>query len=126
MSRASSISHSEPESFDTLEYSVSHSSPASSHHDPVYSRHDIRSVLMRAGTSKGLFLHLSDLPADRAQWEDIILSCMGSPDADLKQLDGMGGGVSTQSKVAVVSPSDDPRADVDYLFIQGKLLCIWR
>ena len=95
------------------------SSPASSHVEPVISRHALRSVLMRAGTSKGLFLHLEDLPADRAQWEQIILSCMGSPDVNLKQLDGAGGGVSTQSKVAVISRSSDPRADVDYLFIQG-------
>jgi 2-methylaconitate cis-trans-isomerase PrpF len=75
---------------------------------------------MRAGTSKGLFFRLQDLPADRSDWQEVILAAMGSPDATGKQLDGMGGGASTQSKVAVVSPSTDPRADVDYLFIQGE------
>lgn len=82
-------------------------------------RHRIRSVLMRAGTSKGLFFRLEDLPANRKDWRDVILAAMGSPDKNLKQLDGLGGGASTQSKIAIVSPSDDPRADVDYLFIQG-------
>lgn len=76
---------------------------------------------MRAGTSKGLFFRQQDLPQDRAEWQEIIATAMGSPDGYLKQLNGMGGGVSTQSKVAVVGPSDDPRADVDYTFIQGKL-----
>ena len=83
-------------------------------------RRRIRSVLMRAGTSKGLFFRLQDLPPNRADWGPVILAAMGSPDPNSKQLDGMGGGASTQSKVAVVSPSEDPRADVDYLFIQGE------
>lgn len=75
---------------------------------------------MRAGTSKGLFFRLQDLPADKAEWKEVLLSAMGSPDNNKKQLNGVGGGVSTQSKVAVVSPSKDPRADVDYLFVQGE------
>jgi hypothetical protein len=84
-------------------------------------RKALNAVVMRAGTSKGLFLKLEDLPARREDWTPIILAAMGSPDPYMKQLDGMGGGVSTQSKIAVVSRSDDPRADVDYLFIQGAL-----
>jgi 2-methylaconitate cis-trans-isomerase PrpF len=83
-------------------------------------RMQLSAVLMRAGTSKGLFLNLADLPEDRSQWGAIILGAMGSPDPYLKQLDGMGGGVSTQSKVAVICPSARPDADVDYLFIQGQ------
>jgi hypothetical protein len=83
-------------------------------------RKTLNAVVMRAGTSKGLFLRLEDLPARREDWTPIILAAMGSPDPYLKQLDGMGGGVSTQSKVAVVSRSSDPAADVDYLFIQGE------
>lgn len=82
-------------------------------------RRTLNAVVMRAGTSKGLFLRLEDLPARKEDWTPIILAAMGSPDPYLKQLDGMGGGVSTQSKVAVVSRSSDPDADVDYLFIQG-------
>lgn len=80
----------------------------------------IRSVLMRAGTSKGLFFRLEDLPADKERWGPVILAVMGSPDPSNRQLDGLGGGQSTQSKVAVVSPSESPDADVDYLFIQGQ------
>lgn len=86
-------------------------------------RKALNAVVMRAGTSKGLFLKLEDLPARREDWTPIILAAMGSPDPYMKQLDGMGGGVSTQSKIAVVSRSDDPRADVDYLFIQGRSIC---
>jgi hypothetical protein len=86
----------------------------------VPSRHYIPTVVMRAGTSKGLFLHLSDLPSNRALWTPIILSIMGSPDRYGRQLDGLGGGASTLSKVAVVSKSEVEGVDVDYLFIQGK------
>jgi hypothetical protein len=102
---------------------------ANDHHliqKPVKSRpvrKAFNAVVMRAGTSKGLFLKLEDLPARREDWTPIILAAMGSPDPYMKQLDGMGGGVSTQSKIAVVSRSDDPRADVDYLFIQGASNC---
>lgn len=78
---------------------------------------------MRAGTSKGLFFKLQDLPTRQSEWRDVILAAMGSPDQNNKQLDGMGGGVSTQSKVAIVSRSEDSRADVDYLFVQGE--CDW-
>lgn len=81
----------------------------------------LRAVLMRAGTSRGLFLHLSDLPLDRSEWSRIILSAMGSPDElNRKQLNGVGGGVSTQSKVAVCWKSEEVGIDVEYLFIQGE------
>ena len=76
---------------------------------------------MRAGTSRGLFLRLEDLPLDRTLWRPALMGAMGSPDGNLRQLDGVGGGYSTSSKVAIVSKSTDPRADVDYLFVQGKL-----
>jgi 2-methylaconitate cis-trans-isomerase PrpF len=72
---------------------------------------------MRAGASKGLFLRLEDLLAQREDWKLIIPAAMGSPDPYLKQLDGMGGGVNTQTKVTVVSRSNDPNVDVDYLCI---------
>lgn len=103
---------------------LSASSPASSDDlcldRPTGRRHKLRSVLMRAGTSKGLFFRREDLPEDQAEWGPLILAAMGSPDANGRQLDGMGGGTSTQSKVAVVSASLLPDADVDYLFIQGR------
>lgn len=77
---------------------------------------------MRAGTSKGVFLRAQDLPADVERWRRILPKVMGSPDPFGRQLDGLGGGTSTTSKLAVVSPSKRPDiADVDYLFIQGSV-----
>ena len=75
-------------------------------------------VFMRGGTSKGLFFHRRDLPADRADWDALFLAALGSPDPHGRQLDGMGGGISSLSKVVVVSPSTRPGADIDYLFCQ--------
>lgn len=93
-------------------------SPSSSK-APFFERRTIRTVIMRAGTSKGLFLKASDLPASRAAWQHILPSLMGSPDPFGRQLNGLGGGSSTTSKIAVVSQSAKPEiADVDYLFIQ--------
>ena len=75
-------------------------------------------VFMRGGTSKGLFFHRRDLPAERADWDALFLAALGSPDPHGRQLDGMGGGISSLSKVVVVSPSARPGVDVDYLFGQ--------
>ena len=75
-------------------------------------------VFMRGGTSKGLFFHRRDLPAERAAWDALFLSALGSPDPHGRQLDGMGGGISSLSKVVVVSPSARPGVDIDYLFGQ--------
>ena len=75
-------------------------------------------VFMRGGTSKGLFFHRRDLPAERAEWDALLLAALGSPDPHGRQLDGMGGGISSLSKVVVVSPSTRPGVDVDYLFGQ--------
>ena len=75
-------------------------------------------VFMRGGTSKGLFFHRRDLPADRADRDALFLAALGSPDPHGRQLDGMGGGISSLSKVVVVSPSTRPGVDVDYLFGQ--------
>ena len=75
-------------------------------------------VFMRGGTSKGLFFHRRDLPAERAEWDALFLAALGSPDPHGRQLDGMGGGISSLSKVVVVSPSAQPGVDVDYLFGQ--------
>jgi 4-oxalomesaconate tautomerase len=76
----------------------------------------VRCTMLRAGTSRGLYFEAKDLPDDPAQRDDLLLRLMGTPDP--RQIDGLGGATSLTSKVAVVSPSDDPEIDVDYLFLQ--------
>lgn len=76
----------------------------------------VRCLWMRAGTSKGAYFLNTDLPSDPAQRDALLLDLMGSPDP--RQIDGIGGGDPLTSKVAVLSPSTRPDADVDYLFLQ--------
>lgn len=78
----------------------------------------VPAVFARGGTSKGLFFRAEDLPADRAARDRIFLSALGSPDPHGRQLDGMGGGLSSLSKAAVLGPPTHPDADVDYTFAQ--------
>jgi 2-methylaconitate isomerase len=78
----------------------------------------LRAVFMRGGTSKAIIFRAEDLPRDRAQWTAIFLGVMGSPDPNGRQLDGMGGGISSLSKVCVVGPPTHPDADVEYTFAQ--------
>ncbi|MBI1684289.1 4-oxalomesaconate tautomerase [Caulobacter hibisci] len=73
-------------------------------------------AVLRGGTSKGLYFRAEDLPADEALRDKVLLAAMGSPDD--RQIDGMGGADSLTSKVAIVSRSSRPDADVDYLFLQ--------
>ena len=70
---------------------------------------------MRGGSSKGLYFLKEDLPADEALRDRVIVAAMGS---DSRQIDGAGGAHPLTSKVAVVSRSTSPDADVDYLFVQ--------
>lgn len=58
---------------------------------------------MRGGTSKGVFFHASDLPADPAERDRLLLRITGSPDPYGRQIDGMGGATSSTSKVAIVA-----------------------
>ncbi|KAM3485020.1 hypothetical protein MY8738_001703 [Beauveria namnaoensis] len=80
--------------------------------------HTLPCVLMRAGTSKGLFIHRNDLPTQEKDWSPHLISALGSRGCDARQIDGIGGGTSTTSKVAVVSPSTRPGIDVDFTFVQ--------
>lgn len=73
-------------------------------------------LYMRGGTSKGPFFKASDLPADIAARDRILLAAMGSP--DLRQIDGLGGADTLTSKVAIIAKSDRPGVDIDYLFAQ--------
>lgn len=76
----------------------------------------IRSVVMRGGTSRGLILDAAVLPSEPQARQDVVAALYGSGSSG--QIDGLGGGVAHTSKVAVVGPSEDPSADVDYLFGQ--------
>jgi 2-methylaconitate cis-trans-isomerase PrpF len=78
----------------------------------------LHATFMRGGTSKAVVFRAEDLPADRAAWDAIFLAVMGSPDKYRRQLDGMGGGISSLSKICVVARSTRPDADVDYTFAQ--------
>ncbi|MEQ4655439.1 4-oxalomesaconate tautomerase [Providencia rettgeri] len=73
-------------------------------------------VLMRGGTSKGPVILSTDLPDDIQERDAVLLALMGSGH-DL-EIDGIGGGSPQTSKVAIVSLSDSPDADIDYLFAQ--------
>lgn len=73
-------------------------------------------MLMRGGTSKGLYFLRSDLPSATAERDRFLLKAMGSPDPH--QIDGAGGANSLTSKVAIVSASSRADADIDYLFLQ--------
>ncbi len=77
-------------------------------------------VYMRGGTSKAVFFHEKDLPKDQSKWDEIFLKVMGSP--DVKQIDGMGGTVSSTSKIAIISPSDRDDVDVNYTFRQVDIV----
>lgn len=78
----------------------------------------IPAVFLRGGSSKGVFFHAKDLPQDRAKQDAIFLSVLGSPDPYGRQLDGMGGGISSLSKAVIIGPPSHPDADVDYTFAQ--------
>lgn len=75
-------------------------------------------VFMRGGTSRAIVFHEKDLPEDRAERDAIFLKALGSPDPNGRQLDGLGGGISSLSKIAVVAPSARADADVDFTFAQ--------
>ena len=73
-------------------------------------------VLMRAGTSRGPFFLRDWLPADTTARDELLIGAIGA--SDLLQVDGVGGGSTLTSKVAIVSRSSQADCDVDYLFVQ--------
>jgi len=77
-------------------------------------------VFMRGGTSRAIMFHRGDLPP-QPQWDPIFLAAMGSPDPNGRQLNGMGGGTSSLSKICILSRSDRPDADIDYTFAQVQI-----
>ena len=80
---------------------------------------------LRGGTSKGVYINRTHLPASQLLWDPVFLRIMGSPDpVYARQLNGMGGGISSLSKVCVVGPPSQelrsrfPGLDVAYTFAQ--------
>ena len=78
----------------------------------------LRAAFYRGGTSKAVVFNGADLPTDQAVRDRIFLHVLGSPDPYGRQLNGMGGGLSSLSKVVIVEPSSRDDADVDYTFVQ--------
>ena len=82
----------------------------------------IPATYMRGGTSKGVFFRLEDLPEDARvpgpARDALLLRVIGSPDPYGKHTDGMGGATSSTSKCVIISRSDVPGHDVDYLYGQ--------
>ncbi|UUX51040.1 PrpF family protein [Nisaea acidiphila] len=78
----------------------------------------IPACFFRGGSSKGVFFTETDLPAARAEWDPLFLSVIGSPDPYGRQLNGIGGGVSSVSKAAVITASLREEADLDFTFAQ--------
>ncbi len=73
-------------------------------------------VLMRAGTSRGPFFLRDWLPEGDDARNQALIGAIGA--SDPLQLDGLGGGSTLNSKVAIVSRSTQPDCDLDYLFAQ--------
>lgn len=80
-------------------------------------QHALPAAYYRGGTSRAVFFKEEDLPRDRKAWAPIFRGAIGSPDPYGRQLDGLGGGISSLSKVCVVGKSTHRDADVDYTFV---------
>src|SRR5439155_13849160 len=80
-----------------------------------------RAVYMRGGTSRCLVFHDRDLPAAGPERDRILLAALGSPDPYGRQLDGLGGGISSLSKACIIAPPTHADAQVDYTFAQVEV-----
>jgi 2-methylaconitate isomerase len=76
---------------------------------------------MRGGTSRCLVFHARELPPPGAARDAVLLAALGSPDPYGRQLDGLGGGISSLSKACIIGPPTLPGADVDYTFAQVEV-----
>jgi 2-methylaconitate cis-trans-isomerase PrpF len=79
----------------------------------------LRCVIIRGGTSRGIYFHENELPSDPQLRTKVILDVMGSP--DIRQIDGLGGADTLTSKVCIVGPSTRGDADLDYTFCQVSI-----
>lgn len=71
---------------------------------------------MRGGTSRGPYFNRADLPEDRDALSKILIQVIGA--GNPRNIDGIGGGVAVTTKVAMLSPSSEDVADIDYFFAQ--------
>ncbi|KAJ5916473.1 PrpF protein [Penicillium tannophilum] len=83
----------------------------------MHKQHALPAAYYRGGTSRAVFFKQDDLPRDRKKWDPILRGVIGSPDPYGRQLDGLGGGISSLSKVCIVGKPTHPDADVDYTFV---------
>lgn len=82
----------------------------------INKQYRIPCMIIRGGTSKGLYILEKDLPMELEEKNEVLLKVMGSP--DIKQINGLGGATSVTSKVAIIGVSERDDADVDYTFAQ--------
>ena len=85
----------------------------------------VPATYIRGGTSKGVFFRLQDLPAacqvPGSARDQLFMRVIGSPDPYSAHIDGMGGATSSTSKCVILSKSDVPEHDVDYLYGQVSI-----
>ena len=85
----------------------------------------VPATYIRGGTSKGVFFRLQDLPAScqvpGSARDQLFMRVIGSPDPYSAHIDGMGGATSSTSKCVILSKSDVPEHDVDYLYGQVSI-----
>src|ERR1700755_1494927 len=81
----------------------------------------IRAVYMRGGTSRAALFRETDLPPAGEARDRILLAALGSPDPYGRQLDGLGGGISSLSKACIIGAPTRRDADVDYTFAQVEV-----
>ncbi len=81
----------------------------------------IRTVIMRGGTSRGIFFRDEDLPVDSEARTWTILAAFGSPDRYGRQIDGLGGATSLTSKAAIISKGTQPGIDINFTFGQVSI-----
>lgn len=79
-------------------------------------QHEIPYLFLRGGTSRGPYFDARDLPGDRDALTETLLAVIGA--GNPRNIDGIGGGNAVTNKVAMLSPSERPDADVDYFFAQ--------
>ena len=79
-------------------------------------QHPVPFLFLRGGTSRGPYFRAEDLPSDRDSLADVLISVIGA--GNPRNIDGLGGGNAVTTKVAILSMSSDPAADIDYFFAQ--------